>query len=60
MGRACVCAVCGENIPGPQGLLQVYGSCLCPACETRINTVSPGDWDYDYFIKGLKKLWCSS
>jgi len=58
MAKAVSCMVCGEKVPVPRGLL-IYGFLLCQACETRINSISPEDPDYKYYINGLKKMWCS-
>ena len=53
---AATCALCRTPLLEEQGL-KVLGHLICPACESKIVSLTRDDPDYERFKTGLKKIW---
>ncbi|WP_082788908.1 sigma factor G inhibitor Gin [Desulfolucanica intricata] len=50
------CIYCGKFDNDFNGIIIKYNY-ICLACETKLTSVKVDDEKYDYYIKGLKKIW---
>ncbi|OPX91169.1 MAG: Inhibitor of sigma-G Gin [Pelotomaculum sp. PtaB.Bin013] len=53
-----ICIICRQALQEGEQSLFITGHNICFNCENKIMALSADNPDYDYFIKGLKKIWC--
>lgn len=53
------CLLCGEKLEPHQysAAVVILGNIICSDCEQKIVKLSWDDHDYDFYSRGLKKIW---
>jgi len=58
---ACIpptCIICRRALQEGEQALIIAGHNICLECGNKIVALSPDQPDYNYFMTGLKKIWC--
>lgn len=52
-----VCLFCGKNVLMSHGL-KLKDIYICSCCEKDIKELGAENYKYDFYVRGLKKIWC--